>query len=73
MLSIQDAMGITLIHEVKSFQCQMNRKMNMMKANEVTCIPEGLESNAIELLKRTKEMTPGKCFTLCVTYCSVSV
>lgn len=45
----------------------------MMKANEVIGIPEGLESNAIELLKKTKEMTPGKCFALCAAFCSVSV
>jgi len=41
-LSAQDAMGAILIYEAKSSQCQVNRKVNMMKVNEVICIPEGL-------------------------------
>lgn len=50
----------------------MNRKVNMMKVNEVIGIPEGLESNPIELLEIIREKTPGKCFALYVAYCSVS-
>lgn len=65
-------MGTILIHELKSFQCQMNRKVNMMKVNDVTGIPEGLKSNAIELLEVIIKPTPGKCFVLYVSYCSVS-
>lgn len=72
ILSAQDAMGTILIYEAKSFQCQMNRKVNMMKVNEVIGIPEGLESNAIELLEMIRETTPGKCFALYFGYCSAS-
>lgn len=72
LLSAQDAMGTIMINEAKSFQRQMNRKVNMMKVNEVIGIPEGLESNPIELIEIIREKTPGKCFALYVAYCSVS-
>lgn len=47
----------------------MNRKVNMMKVNDVTGIPDSLESNAIELLEIIIKPTHGKCFVLYVSYC----
>lgn len=35
ILSAQDAMATLLIYRAKSFQCQMNRKVNISKVNEV--------------------------------------
>lgn len=70
--SAQDATETILIYETKFFQCQMNRKVNMMKVNEVIGIPEGLEFNVIELLEMIVETTPGKCFEWYFVYCSVS-
>lgn len=71
ILSAQDTMETILTYETKFFQCQMNRKVNMMKVNEIIVIPEGLEFNVIELPEMIGETAPGKCFERYVVYCSV--
>lgn len=40
----------------------MYRKVNVMKVNEITGIPEGLEFSAIKLLEIIRETTPCKYF-----------
>lgn len=68
----QDAMGTVLIHKAKSFQCQVNKKVNMSRVNEVTGIQEDPEYNDIKLPEIVRETTLGKYFTLYFSYCSAS-
>lgn len=72
ILSAQDAMVTLLIHKAKSFQCQMNTKVNISKVNEDIGIWEGPECNDIKLPEIIREIRLGIYFTLYVSHCSAS-